>query len=215
VRSRALATWAMIRVPQPALRHADRFERTQTMANTASSLDDLQLVARIGRGDVAAFRELSGRELARITRFAARMLGDAIEAEDVAQETFLRLWTAASRFEPRAKPSTWLFSIAHNLCVDRLRKRRPRANSELDQLPSEQRPSDALSHKQTAERVQRALADLPERQRTAIALVHYEGLGNLEAAQVMNVGVEALESLLARGRRSLREALRDTEGNDP
>lgn len=174
-------------------------------------VDDLACVQRVGRGDQRAFRELVDRYLAAITRFALRTLGDRAEAEEVAQETFLRLWTAAADFEPHAQPKTWLYRIARNQCIDRIRKRRAHGQEvELqERAAGEDRPSALLLRKQLAAQVGEALATLPERQREAITLVHYEGLSGAEACEVLSVSAEALESLLARGRRALREQLRD------
>ena len=163
------------------------------------------LMRRVADRDIAAYRELVDANLPRIARFAERFLGNAAEAEDVAQETFLKLWTAASSFTPQAKPSTWLFRIAHNLCIDRIRKRRVEAP--LSEQSGADRPSGLFARKRTSEAVQRALAELPERQRGAITLVHYEGLSGDEAAGVLEISVDALESLLSRARRSLRERL--------
>jgi len=139
--------------------------------------------------------------------FAYRMLHDRTEAEDIAQETFLRLWKDAGHYEPRARVGTWLHRIAHNLCVDRLRRSRERPTERLDEEPASQQPAGLLERKRVAGAVQRALGSLPERQRAAITLVHYQGLSANEAAEVLDVTVEALESLLARGRRALREEL--------
>jgi len=119
----------------------------------------------------------------------------------------LRLWKNAGRYEPKARVGTWLHRIAHNLCVDRLRRRRERPSDRLDEERASQEPGGLLDRKRVANAVERALAALPERQRTAITLVHYQGLGNIQAAEVLGIGVEALESLLARGRRTLRETL--------
>jgi RNA polymerase sigma-70 factor (ECF subfamily) len=170
-------------------------------------------VQRIGDGDQRAFRELVDRYLASITRFALRTLGDRAEAEEVAQETFLRVWTTAAAFEPRAQPKTWIYQIARNQCIDRIRKRRSHGEEvELSERDAgEDRPSALLLRKQTAKQVEDALASLPERQREAITLVHYEGLSGAEACEVLSVSAEALESLLARGRRALREQLRDVQ----
>jgi RNA polymerase sigma-70 factor (ECF subfamily) len=184
---------------------------TESNCVTEPSLDeDVATVQRIGRRDHDAYRVMVDRYLTGITRFAARILGDASEAEEVAQETFLRLWTEAARFEPRAKPKTWLYRIARNQCIDRLRKRRPQASDE-ELGASEDRPSGLFARKETAERVERALAALPERQRAALMLVHYEGLSGAEACEVLAISQDALESLLSRGRRSLREQLRELE----
>src|SRR5262249_11203932 len=155
------------------------------------------------RGDAAAFRELSRVHLGKIMNYAYRMLHDRAEAEDVAQETFLRLWKDAAQYEPKARVGTWLHRIAHNLCIDRLRKHRERPTDTADEGPSSLEPGGLLDRKRTADAVMTALGELPERQRAAIALVHYQGLGNIEAAEVLGVGVEALESLLSRGRRTL------------
>jgi len=168
---------------------------------------ELSLIRRVAERDTAAYRELVDALLPRIARFAERFLGNQAESEDVAQETFMKLWTAASTFTPQARPSTWLYRIAHNLCIDRIRKRR--AEVELDErTASADRPSGLFARKETSVAVQKALGELPERQRAALTLVHYEGLAAEEAASVLEISIEALESLLARGRRTLRESLR-------
>jgi RNA polymerase sigma-70 factor (ECF subfamily) len=169
---------------------------------------DTALMQQIGRGDRTAYRRLVELYLARVTRFAARILGSSNEAEDVAQETFLRVWTEASRWTPRAKPKTWIYRVARNQCIDRLRKRRDVSDA-VDQQSDGDRPSLLLVRKQTAHAVEQAMLRLPERQRAAITLLHYEGLSSAEACDVLEIGPEALESLLARGRRQLREELRE------
>jgi len=181
------------------------------------SEDDLGCVRRVGRGDQRAYRVLVDRYLGGITRFALRLLNDQGEAEEVAQETFLRLWTEAEHFEPRAQPKTWLYRIARNQCIDRLRKRRAHGQEQelSEEDAGEDRPSGLFARKQAAERVEQALAALPERQRAALTLVHYEGLSGAEACEVLDVSADALESLLARGRRSLREQLRELEAYRP
>jgi len=174
----------------------------------ADDVDDVDLMQRIGRGDAHAYRKMVEQYLRGVTRFSARILGSPSEADDVAQETFLRLWTQAARWTPSARPKTWLYRVARNLCVDRLRKR-DRSSDSLEQQISTDRPSGLLMRKQTALQVEHALLALPERQRAAITLVHYEGLSGSEACEVLEIGLEALESLLARGRRTLREQLRE------
>jgi RNA polymerase sigma-70 factor (ECF subfamily) len=166
------------------------------------------LIQAAVRGDGESARQIVYQHLGAITRFAFRMLGDAAEAEDVAQETFLRLWRDLPRWEPRAKLATWLHRVAHNLCIDRMRGRR---TVSLDTAQDQEDPhSSAVAQLEDHQRtllVAAAHAALPERQRAAIALVYHEGMSNRDAAEVLGVEVDALESLLARGRQNLRKQL--------
>lgn len=183
---------------------------------------DTALLAGYADGDRYAARELTARHLPRVLGFAARMLDDPAEAEDVAQEVMLRLWRIAPRWQPeRARISTWLYRVTANLCIDRLRRRRLRRGvpiADADE-PLDTRPG-ALSGLIAADRataLQAALGRLPQRQRMAVVLRHLEGLANPEIAVVMDSGVEAVESLIARGRRTLTVQLathRDELGYD-
>ncbi|MFZ5719025.1 MAG: RNA polymerase sigma factor [Pseudomonadota bacterium] len=180
---------------------------------------DDELLSRVARGDPAAARALVARKLPRLLSLAGRMLGDAAEAEDVAQEAFERVWKQAPRWRPgAARFDTWLHRVALNLCYDRLRRRRELPQADPPDRPDEGPPPDrGLEAQDTGRRVNAALQALPERQREAIVLCHYQELGNIEAAAVMEVSVEALESLLGRARRTLRAALLDLreERHDP
>jgi len=177
--------------------------------------DEAELIGRVAAGSAAASRLLVDRYLPLITRYAYRCLGDAAEAEDIAQETFMRLWRQAPAWQPRAQLSTWLYRVAHNLCVDRLRARRTRTGAPLPEPPEPPPQAPALlERREVTAAVVRALDELPPRQRTALALVYYEGLKNYEAAEVMGVQVDALESLLARGRRKLKQRLRPGGSGD-
>lgn len=151
------------------------------------------------------------RKLPRMLALAQRMLGDAAEAEDVAQEVFLRVWKEAPRWKPGlARFDTWMHRVALNLCYDRLRRKRVTPMAEPpEQIDPGPGPDRSLIASDVSRRVQTAMMALPDRQREALALCHYQELGNIEAAQVMDVSVEALESLLSRGRRALRQALAD------
>lgn len=172
---------------------------------------DEELLSGVAAGDPAAIRALVARKLPRLLALAGRMLGDAQEAEDVAQDAFLRVWKQAERWRPgAARFDTWLHRVALNLCYDRLRRRRELAYAEPPEQAYEgPAPDRGLQAMDTGRRVSAALAALPDRQRDAIVLCHYQDLGNIEAAAVMGVSVEALESLLGRGRRALRAALGD------
>lgn len=172
---------------------------------------DEELLARVADGDPASVRALVARKLPRLLSLAGRMLGDASAAEDVAQEAFLRVWKQAPRWRPgAARFDTWLHRVALNLCYDRLRRRRELSYAEppdrADEAPGPERGLEAAD---TCRRVSAALQALPDRQREAIVLCHYQELGNIEAAAVMGVSVEALESLLGRGRRTMRVVLAD------
>ena len=172
---------------------------------------DEELLARVASGDAAAVRARVGRKLPRRLALAGRLLGSAAEAEDVAQDAFLRVWKQASRWRPgEAKFDTWLHRVALNLCYDRLRRRREISYAEPPERADEgPGPDRGLMAVDTGRRVAAALGALPNRQREAIVLCHYQELGNIEAAVVLGVSVEALESLLGRGRRALRTALAD------
>ncbi|MFN4230677.1 RNA polymerase sigma factor [Parvibaculum sp.] len=177
---------------------------------------DDELVAAVASGDEAACRALMDRHLTRILALARRMLGNQADAEEVAQEVFLRVWTHADRWEPgQARFGTWLHRVATNLCLDRLRKNRP--TDDIDEMPDlasgDPGPHRQLEQRELAARVDAALQVLPERQRAAIVLSHYQGLGNVETADILGVTVEAVESLLSRARRQLRLSLA-TEKDD-
>ena len=179
---------------------------------TAGETDtDDELVRRAGRGDAAAIQALVARKLRRVLALAERMLGDPAEAEDVAQETFFKVWRNAPRWRPgAAKFDTWLHRVTLNLCYDRLRRRRERPMAEPpDMVDPGPAPDRGLEAEDVGGRVRLAMQALPERQREAIVLCHYQELGNIEAAALMGVSVEALESLLSRGRRALKTALAD------
>ena len=172
---------------------------------------DEALLARVGEGDPAAVRALVARKLPRLLALAGRMLGDSAEAEDVAQETFVRAWKQARDWQPGvARFDTWLHRVALNLCYDRLRRRREVATDtppeQTDEGPA---PDRGLLARDVGLRVAAAMRALPDRQREAVSLCHYQELSNIEAAALMGVSVDALESLLARGRRALRAALSD------
>jgi len=182
----------------------------------ASIVDpDEELVRRVGPGDPAAIQAMVARKLPRMLALAQRMLGDPVEAEDVAQEAMLRAWKQAPRWRPgKAKFDTWLHRVGLNLCYDRLRRRREVPTESPPDRPDDgPAPDRGLLAAELGVRVDAALRRLPERQREAIVLCHYQELSNIEAADLMTISVEALESLLSRGRRALRQALADMAPN--
>lgn len=179
-------------------------------ADTAAT--DAALLRRYALGDRTAARLLAGRLLPRALRYAARLLSDRAEAEDVAQEAMLRLWRVAPDWrEGEAQVTTWLYRVVTNLCIDRQRARGRRGAVALDDVaePADGAPGPlaGMIASDRMEALSAALAALPGRQRQAVVLRHIEGLSNPEIAAVMDLGVEAVESLTARGKRSLAALL--------
>jgi len=174
-----------------------------------SDVSDEALLVLYANGDPWAARALTLRLTPRVLGFAARMLSDRTEAEDVAQEAMLRLWRMAPDWQQgEARVATWLYRVASNLCLDRLRRSRPRGLDEVAE-PEDARPGVVarLIEADRALALDEALAALPDRQRQAVVLRHIEGLTNPEIATVMDIGVEAVESLVARGKKGLAALL--------
>jgi RNA polymerase sigma-70 factor (ECF subfamily) len=177
----------------------------------AEAREEAALVAASAKGDAAAFRTLVDRHVAGLLAVARRMLRDDAEAEDVVQEAMLRLWRSADGLE--VGPSglrPWLRRVVSNLCVDRMRS--GKRLTVTDEVPEQAEPAtqhSQLEARDASQRVDAALKALPDRQRTALTLFHYEGLSQIEVGKIMGISDEAVESLLARARRSLKAALRD------
>lgn len=173
--------------------------------------NDIELMKRISAGDQHAFTVLMHRHLAGVVNFNKQYLSE--EAEDISQEAFIRLWNKAPEWEDKGiSPKAWLLRVSYNLCIDTLRKRKTvslgHAAHALDIAAN-----IAAQSNETESDFQQKIATLdrlPERQRSAITLCAYNGLNNKAAAKVMNISVDALESLLARGRRKLRHLLNET-----
>ncbi len=180
--------------------------------DTLTVLSDEALLVLYANGDPDAARILTQRLLPRLLGYAARLTGDRAEAEDVAQEAMLRLWRIAADWRTgEAQVTSWVYRVATNLCTDRLRARQRRRAEALDTVaePEDDRPG-AVSVMMEADRMaalNTALATLPDRQRQAVVLRHIEGLANPEIAAILEIGVEAVESLTARGKRALAAAL--------
>lgn len=175
-----------------------------------------ELVRRIADGDAAAMRAVVALHLPKIMALATRMLGVTADAEDVAQETFLRIWKNAGGWQGgKAQFSTWIHRVALNLCYDKLRRKHDISMEDPPDMVDDRPLPDArlLADDVPGDRVERALQAIAARQREAIVLVYYQGLSNIVAANLMAISVDALESLLARGRRSLQTLLIKDEDN--
>lgn len=171
--------------------------------------DDATLLARYAAGDRAAARLLTARHAPRVFALARRMLREQAEAEDVTQEAMLRLWRIASDWQPgQAQLGTWLYRVASNLCIDRLRRRREIASDGMPEQADE--APGALAQIEADDRavaLRAALETLPDRQRLAVVLRHFEERSNPEIAEILDTSVEAVESLLGRARRELAARL--------
>lgn len=168
------------------------------------------LVAQTSKGDASAFKELVDRHLSGALSVARRMLGDDAEAEDIAQEAFLRMWKSAATLEVGpAGVKPWLRRVVSNLCIDRARVRvRLKVTDDVPEVADAPRQLANLEDEELRQRVDRALQSLPERQRLALTLFHYEGMSQIEIGDQMEISDEAVESLLARARRQMKVALK-------
>lgn len=183
---------------------------------------DAALMLRVRQGDRVAFEALVDKYKQPVMNLAYRTLHDATEAEDLAQHVFLQVFKSAHRYEVSAKFSTWLFTIARNLCLNEIRRRSRHPAESLDQsapeheeLPLRQfedtktySPPDSLLYDELEEKIDRALRALPEKQRTAILLCRQDELSYEEIAQVLGCSVSATKSLIHRGRETLKQKLK-------
>jgi RNA polymerase sigma-70 factor (ECF subfamily) len=183
---------------------------------------DALLMLRVKRGDRAAFVELVEKYKQPVMNLVYRTLHDATEAEDLAQIVFLQVYKSAQRYESRAKFSTWLFTIARNLCLNEIRRRSrhpadslEEAHAEHEDQPRQQfedqsnvLPPEQLLHGELAQKIEEALAGLPENQRTAILLCRQEELSYEEIAEILGCSLSATKSLIHRGRETLKEKLK-------
>ncbi len=169
---------------------------------------DEALMARIARGDEPAYRQLARRHLPVAVALARRVLGNTADAEDVAQEAMLRVWTNASRWQPLALFRTWFRRVVVNLCLDRKRRAQwvdLEAAGEL--VDPAANAGEQVERGERDELVRAAIGRLPARQRAAIVLTYSEGLSNAEVADALDTSVSAVETLLVRGKQNLRRSL--------
>ena len=195
----------------PTMEHTPGDER-----DDASDVD-FALMARIGAGDHEAFRQLVERHQHAVVGTVAKMLGNIHDAEDIAQQVFLRVWRNARRYQPDAKFTTWLYTITRNLVFNETRRRGRKKEVSADEREEtahhaiednpEYRPDHELLQNELRQAVDKAIAALPETQRMAVVLRRYEQLPYEEIATVLKLSVPAVKSLLFRARTTLRESL--------
>jgi len=177
-----------------------------------SSSTEIQQLQQIAQGDKDAFAQLLSAYLPSLLAFIKRYIKEPAQAEDIAQETFLRVWQRAADWQAREhSPRSWIFRIAFNLCIDHIRKQKPTTDKLDDLIEAKSPESQVIAHNQH-QHLRLAMDRLPERQRTALYLCAFHGLTNKEAAAILKLSVDALESLLARARRSLRDYFSTLEG---
>jgi RNA polymerase sigma factor (sigma-70 family) len=183
--------------------------QTAAARETQAADGDDAVMARIAGRDSLAFSRVVEAQVGMLHRVAYRMLGDAAEAEDVAQEALLRLWASADRWRSgQAGIAAWLTRVAVNLCLDRLRRRRFSSDAEVPDRPDDTPGADeAMDEMRLRAAALAALGDLTERHRAAIVLTYYEELPNAVAAEVLEMKLKAFESLLLRARGAMRTAL--------
>lgn len=188
----------------------------------AQSDPDAALMLRVKRGDRAAFAELVDKYKQPVMNFIFRSLHDEAEAEDLAQNVFLQVYKSRSRYKQTAKFSTWLFTIARNLCLNELRRRsrHPAESLEETHPENEDQPirqfedksqlaaPDNVLHGELADKIEEALSGLPENQRSAILLCRQDDLSYEEIAKVLRCSLSATKSLIHRGREALKEKLK-------
>ncbi len=187
-----------------------------------ANAQDLRWMRRIKEGDMEALRELIETHQHRVIGTVAKMLGDDSDAEDIAQQVFIRLWKSAGRYEPTAKFTTWLFKITRNLVFNELRRRKRHPATSLDRPldasepertlqiadSSVKAPDTTLLDDEMQAAIQRAIDELPETQRMAIVLRRYEDISYEEIGEILDLSVPAVKSVLFRARTELREKLK-------
>ena len=179
----------------------------EALAQIETEQSDDALMARVAQRDAVAFRTIVDRHMAAVHRIAYRMLGDAASAEDVTQESLLRLWDHARRWQAGGTGiGAWLRRVATNLCLDRLRRQKFAGGNEIPDRADEAPLADEVMEEgQMRALTMDCIGQLPDRQRAAIVLTYYEERPNAEAAAVLDMNIKAFESLLLRARQTLRK----------
>ena len=184
---------------------------SKTNPEMAGDISDEELVRRISEGDHGAFAQLVERHSKLFFTAAFRMVNNSEEAEDIVQDAYIKLWQKPQSFDASkgVKFTTWFYRVVTNLAIDATRKRKPQTNPDVLDVMADKAPlaDEQLSENDQQAVLEEAIQRLPERQRAALNLCFYEGLSNKEAAEILDVGIKALESLLMRAKKALKEDL--------
>jgi RNA polymerase sigma-70 factor (ECF subfamily) len=180
--------------------------------------EDVRLMRLVGQGDTVSFEELIDRHKALVAGTIARMLGSSSDVEDIAQQVFIRVWKSAGRYVPKAKFTTWLLKITRNLVFNELRRTKRHVHVPIQPEPEgeeiplkdvSQTPDASLLEAELQAKIEEAIQSLPESQRMALVLRRYHDLSYEEIAEVLNLSVPAVKSILFRARTELRARLRN------
>lgn len=212
-----------IQLPTAAMMPKPSVSSIETPSPSQEGVSDndvnVALMLRVGTGDEKAFEELIERHQNAVIGTVAKMLGNSSDAEDIAQQVFIRLWKSAPRYQPTAKFTTFLFTIARNLVFNESRRRSRKKEYSIDereddfhlQTPDTQNvaPDQRVLHAELQKSVDQAIAALPEKQRLAVILRRYEGMPYDEIGRVLELSIPAVKSQLFRARNTLRDSLKN------
>ncbi len=199
--------------------HDDVSETTSSDSDERLNEESIALMLRSGQGDLKAFHQLVELHQHAVVGTVAKMLGNGSDAEDISQQVFVRIWKSAPRYEPSAKFTTWMFTITRNLVFNEMRRRQRKPVVSLDEREDEHhipttidsglQPDESRLQKELEEAVDAAIQQLPEKQRLAVILRRYEQMPYEDIAEVLDLSLSAVKSLLFRARTQLKELLRD------
>jgi len=202
--------------PAPA-RHDSQVKGEDLAENMSDNEIDIALMLRVAQADERAFEKLIERHQNAIIGTVAKMLGNASDAEDIAQQVFIRLWKSAPRYKPTAKFTTFLYTITRNLVFNESRRRSRKKEYSMEEReddfhlqtpdPKNESPAQNVLQSELQTSVDRAIAQLPEKQRMAVILRRYEGMPYDEIAIILGLSIPAIKSQLFRARNTLRESL--------
>ena len=194
-----------------------RTDDSPPAGKSEENAEDVRLMRLVARGDTSSFEKLIERHQSLVIGTVARMLGSNSDVEDIAQQVFIRVWKSASRYVPRAKFTTWLLKITRNLVFNELRRSKSRAQTPIQseasteemQLKDESNPAPdaSLLESELQEAIEKAIGELPETQRMAVVLRRYEEFSYEQIADILDLSVPAVKSVLFRARTELRARL--------